>query len=35
MIEKHYAAYIIDMTEEMARRTLMPFDQSNLQQAAE
>jgi integrase len=35
MIKKHYAAYIIDMTEEMARRTLMPFDQSNLQQAAE
>jgi hypothetical protein len=35
MIEKHYAAYIIDMTEEMARQTLMPFDRSNLQQAAE
>jgi integrase len=35
MIEKHYAAYIIDMTEEMARQTLMPFDQPNLLQAAE
>jgi integrase len=35
MIEKHYAAYIIDMTEEMARQTLMPFGQPDLLQAAE
>jgi hypothetical protein len=28
MIEKHYAAYIIDMTEDMARKTLMTFDKS-------
>jgi integrase len=26
MIEKHYSAYIIDMTEEMARQTLMSFE---------
>ncbi len=35
MIEKHYAAFIIDMTEDMARKTLMAFDQPNLLQAAE
>jgi hypothetical protein len=35
MIEKHYAAYIIDMTEDMARKTLMPFGKPNLLQAAE
>jgi integrase len=35
MIEKHYAAYIIDMTEEMARQTLMPFGPPSLLQAAE
>jgi integrase len=35
MIEKHYAAFIIDMTEEMARQTLMPFGEPNLLQAAE
>jgi integrase len=35
MIEKHYAAYIIDMTEEMARQTLMAFVQPTLMQAAE
>jgi integrase len=35
MIEKHYAAHIIDMTEEMARQTLMPFGEPDLLQAAE
>jgi hypothetical protein len=35
MIEKHYAAFIIDMTEEMARQTLMLFGEPNLLQAAE
>jgi hypothetical protein len=35
MIEKHYAAYIIDMTEEMARQMLMPFDRPTQLQAAE
>jgi hypothetical protein len=35
MIEKHYAAFIIDMTEDMARRTLMAFDEPQTLQAAE
>jgi integrase len=35
MIEKHYAAYIIDMTEDMARQTLMAFDEPQIFQAAE
>ena len=35
MIEKHYAAFIIDMTEDMARETLMPFDSQPVLQAAE
>jgi len=35
MIEKHYSAYIIDMTEDMARKTLMAFGQPHLLQAAE
>lgn len=35
MIEKHYAAFIIDMTEDMTRKTLMAFGQPNLLQAAE
>jgi len=35
MIEKHYAAFIIDMTEDMARQTLMAFDEPQALQAAE
>jgi integrase len=36
MIEKHYAAFIIDMTEDMARKTLMAFaEPAPLLQAAE
>ena len=35
MIEKHYAAFIIDMTEDMARKTLMTFDEPKTLQAAE
>lgn len=36
MIEKHYAAFIIDMTEDMARQTLMAFPEpAPLLQAAE
>jgi hypothetical protein len=35
MIEKHYAAFIIDMTEDMARQTLMAFNEPQALQAAE
>ncbi|MGM4967304.1 hypothetical protein AB7714_27645 [Tardiphaga sp. 1201_B9_N1_1] len=35
MIEKHYAAFIIDMTEDMARQTLIDFDKPKRLQAAE
>lgn len=35
MIEKHYAAFIIDMTEDMARESLMSFDHQPMLQAAE
>jgi integrase len=35
MIEKHYAAFIIDMTEDMARQALMAFDDHQMLQAAE
>jgi integrase len=35
MIEKHYAAFIIDMTEDMARQTLLAFDEPQALQAAE
>lgn len=35
MIEKHYAAFIIDMTEDMARQTLIAFDEPKKLQAAE
>jgi integrase len=35
MIEKHYAAHIIDLTEDMARKTLMAFDEPKRLQAAE
>jgi integrase len=35
MIEKHYAAFIIDMAEDMARQTLMAFPGVQLLQAAE
>lgn len=33
MIEKHYAAFIIDMTEDLARQSLMQFATSELQAA--
>ena len=33
MIEKHYAAYITDMSEELARRSLMQFAGPQLQAA--
>jgi len=35
MIEKHYAAFIIDMTEDMARQTLIVLDEPKRLQAAE
>jgi integrase len=35
MIEKHYAAFIIDITEDLARQTLIAFDEPALLQAAE
>ena len=35
MIEKHYAAYIIDMTEDLARGVLMSFEVAPVLQAAE
>lgn len=35
MIEKHYAAFIIDMTEDLARKTLMKFGSVSKLQAAE
>jgi len=35
MIEKHYAAYIIDMTEDLARGALMSFEVASALQAAE
>jgi integrase len=35
MIEKHYAAFIIDITEDIARQTLIEFDVQGALQAAE
>ena len=33
MIEAHYSAYIVDMTEELSRRTAMSFEPPMLQAA--
>ena len=35
MIEKHYAAFIIDVTEDLARQTLIAFEEPKRLQAAE
>jgi integrase len=35
MLERHYGAFIIDMTEDMARKTLMAFNEPQTVQAAE
>jgi len=35
MIEKHYAAFIIDVTEDLARQTLLAFEEPKRLQAAE
>jgi integrase len=35
MIEKHYAAFIVDVTEGLARQTLIELDEPKMQEAAE